>query len=102
MAIEVNRLHLMANEQTIRLTRAPGHGSLGRFFQRNESLQHHRIKSSARQRYSPAWSGQEKRRRGPAHHQNGSAHFRAQLASPADLGAGAKEVCAHPRHRARS
>ena len=34
MAIEVNRLYLMANEQTIRLTRAPGHGSLGRFFQR--------------------------------------------------------------------
>ena len=34
MAIEINRLYLMANEQTIRLTRAPGHGSLGRFFQR--------------------------------------------------------------------
>ena len=87
MAIEVNRLYLMANEQTIRLTRAPGHGSLGRFFQRNEGLQHHRIKSSPRQRYSPAWSRQEKRRRRPAHYESGAAHLRSELASPADLGA---------------
>jgi len=87
---------------TIRLTGAPSDGSLGGFFRRNESLHHHRIKSSTRQRHSPAWSGQEKRRRRPAHHENGAAHFRAQLASSADLGAGAKEVCAHPRHRARS
>lgn len=32
MAIEVNRLYLMADEQTIRLTRARRHGSLRGFF----------------------------------------------------------------------
>src|ERR1043166_436700 len=96
------RVQLKAAMELIRLTRAPEHGSLASFLRRNESLQHHRIKSSTRQRHSPARSGQEKRRRRPAHHKNGAARFRAQLASPADLGAGAKEVCAHPRHRARS
>ena len=34
MAIEVNRLYLMADEQTIRLTRARRHGSLRGFFKR--------------------------------------------------------------------
>ncbi len=35
MAIEANRLYLMADEQTIRLTRARRHGSLrGLFFER--------------------------------------------------------------------
>src|SRR5207248_504357 len=65
-------------------------------FSRHESLSHHRIKSHARQRHSPAWFGQEKRRRRPAHHQNGAAHFRAKFASPAHLGAGTQEVCARP------
>jgi hypothetical protein len=37
-------------------------------FSRHESLSHHRIKGHARQRHSPAWFGQEKRRRRPAHH----------------------------------
>src|SRR5437870_4676560 len=64
-------------------------------FSRHESLSHHRIKSHARQRHSPAWFGQEKRRRRPAHHQNGAAHFCAKFVStaPALAAASASTVC---------
>jgi hypothetical protein len=73
-----------------------------RLFSRHESLSRHRIQSGARQRDSPAWFGQEERWCRPAHHENGAAHFRAQFAAPAYLGAGAEEVCACSRHRPRS
>ena len=71
-------------------------------FSRHESLSHHRIKSGARQRDSPARFGQEERWCRPAHHENGAAHFRAKFEAPAYLGAGAEEVCACSRHGARS
>ena len=85
----------------IRLTSMLKDGRLRDFFP-HESLSHHRIKSGARQRDSSARFGQEERRCRPAHHENGAARFRAQFASPADLGARAEEVCACSRNRARS
>src|SRR6266567_5033841 len=71
-------------------------------FSRHESLSHHRIKSHARQRHSPAWFGQEKRRRRPARDENGAAHFCAKLASSADLGAGTEEIRTRSRYGTRS
>jgi hypothetical protein len=85
----------------IRLTSTLKHGRLRGFF-RDESLSHHRIQSGARQRDSPARFGQEERRCRPTHHENGAAHFRAQFAASAYLGAGVEEICPCSRHGARS
>jgi hypothetical protein len=67
-----------------------------------KNLRHHRIQSHAWQRYSPAWFGQEKRRCGPARNEKCAACLRAEFASPAHLGARAREVCARSRDGARS
>ena len=73
-----------------------------RLFSRNESLSHHRIQNGAGKRDSPAGLGQEKRRCGPAYHENGAAQFRAQFEVSAYLGAGAEEICACSCHSAWS
>jgi hypothetical protein len=89
----------------IHLTGELMRGSLRAYFLRLyhvQSLQHHGIESHARQRHPPARPGQKERRRGPTHHENGAAHFRAEPPAPAHLGARAKEVCARSRYGARS
>jgi|SRR6266568_1726178 len=42
-----------------------------------KDLQYYTIKSDAGERHSPAWSGQEKGRRGTSHHEECAARFRA-------------------------
>jgi len=62
-----------------------------------KSLHHHGFPGHARQRHSPSWYGEEKRRSRAARDKKCAACFRAEFAPTADLGAGTEEVCPDSR-----